>query len=57
MQKKVASEILNKKSDKENVVSNAHVTRLRLTVADTSKVDVAIRIKRCMGPVLGVVGY
>ena len=40
--KKVASEILNKVGQKENVVSNATcMTRLRLTVADTSKVDVA----------------
>ena len=40
--KKVASEILSKVGQKENVVSNATcMTRLRLTVADTSKVDVA----------------
>lgn len=40
--KKVANEILNKVGQKENVVSNATcMTRLRLTVADTSKVDVA----------------
>ena len=38
--KKVASEILSKVGQKENVVSNATcMTRLRLTVADTSKVD------------------
>ena len=40
--KKVASEILSKVGQKENVVSDATcMTRLRLTVADTSKVDVA----------------
>ena len=45
--KKVASEILSKVGQKENVVSNATcMTRLRLTVADTSKVGCGW-IKRC----------
>ena len=52
--KKVASEILSKVGQKENVIGNATcMTRLRLTLADSSKADVPAL--KDVDSVLGVV--